>query len=120
MFDDVDFDRLAALRWNDPDAPRNACLQTSLEGPLRLMLRRFARLSGEEQAGATLTLSPEPGNWTSMLIEGRELKRLARRGPSDRVFGFLETVARRRRFARAAGPARLEWPDGDLRLRNAG
>jgi len=119
MFDDVDLDRVATLRWYDLDAPLSACLQISLEGSLRKVLQRFARLSCEEQSDATVTLSPEPGDWSTTLIEGRELKRMGRRWATGRVLGFLEAVARLRRSAETM-PARLEWPDGDQRLRNTG
>ena len=92
MFDDVDFDRLAALRWNDPDAPRNACLQASLEGPLRLMLRRFTRLSGEEQAGATLTLSPEPDEDWLETFPALDLEGQVITGREDAYYSWFSTA----------------------------
>ncbi|WP_018697634.1 hypothetical protein [Amorphus coralli] len=119
MFEDVDFERLATLRWSDPDEPGPTYRRRGVDGPLRVMLQRFSRLSREEQASASVTLSPEPGDWSATIIEGRELRQMARRHSSGRVLGFLEAAARLHRRS-SRGPTRLEWPDGDTRLRNVG
>lgn len=118
MFDDLDFDRPATLRWGDPVVSGPSGIESSLDGSLRQALRYYAQLPGEEQAGATVTVAPVPGDWSMVVYEGRELKRMARRA-SGRVIGFLDAAVRLRRSA-GAGAARLEWPDGDTRLRNVG
>ena len=58
MFDDLDFDRPATLRWGDPVVSGPSGIESSLDGSLRQALRYYAQLPGEEQAGATVTVHP--------------------------------------------------------------
>ena len=96
MSEDFDDDRLAILRWLDPEETSGFDLPQSYEGSLRRAVARFARLSRSEQVGATITVPPQPGDWSVTVLDTSDIRRLTR-GLSFAPLHDLFTALERRR-----------------------
>ncbi|MGX1306129.1 type VI protein secretion system component VasF [Amorphus suaedae] len=119
MSDDFDCDRLATLRWRDPADHRLPNNPHVVEGNLRVALAAFARLGRDEQAEATVTIAPQPGDWSATVLDARELRRLARRHPASPARRLFAAVQRRQRTAMERFSDRLDPRPCDVRFRSA-
>ncbi|MGX1099249.1 hypothetical protein [Amorphus sp. MBR-141] len=120
MSDDFDYDRLAILRWSDPDEDAVFHHRKTFEGSLRLAVVQFALLSKAEQADATIAFAPEPGDWSETVLEARDIRRLSKGRVAASARGLFAAVERRRRAALDRYSVHAEHRPGRLRIRSTG
>lgn len=120
MSDDFDYDRLAILRWSDPDEDAVFHSQKTFEGSLRLAVVQFSLLSKAEQADATIAFAPEPGDWSETVLDARDIRRLSKGRVAASARGLFAAVERRRRAALERYPVHAEYRPNRLRVRSTG